>query len=251
MKQKKDTSPRVVQRDKIKGPLELRTFPWTERQQAFIKLALDKQTRIIFISGPAGSTKTILAVYAALELLSRKNVSDILYIRSAVESADKSLGFLPGVVDEKMAYYGIPLYEKLEELLSKEDLTSLAKDKRISVQPVNFVRGQSWNARVAVVDEAQNLTEKELFTILTRIGKFSKIFVCADTMQSDINGKSGGFAKLSKWFADASGNQQGVYSFELQKADIMRDEIVKFLVERYEQLKDSEAQKSAGAKPAQ
>ena len=248
MKEKKDTSARVPQREKIKGTLDLRPFPWTPRQKTLIDLALDKQTRIIFLSGPAGSTKTILAVYAALELLNQHRVSDILYIRSAVESADKSLGFLPGTADDKMAYYGIPLYEKLEELLPKSDITALAKDKRITVMPVNYVRGQSWNARVAVIDEAQNLTEKELFTILTRLGKFSKAFVLADPMQSDINGKSGGFAKLAKWFADPVGNANGVHSIQLEKADILRDDLIKFLIERYEMLKQTEAQPSGHAR---
>lgn len=240
MQKIKDTSPRVPQRDKLKNSLDLKPLAWTERQKEFLDLALNKNTRIIFVSGPAGSTKTILAVYAALELINQKRVSDVIYIRSAVESADSKLGYLPGEVDDKMAYYGIPFSDKLEELLNRQQIQFLKKDDRISIQPVNFIRGQSWNARVAIVDEAQNMTRKEIFTILTRVGRFSKCFVLADPVQSDINGKSGGFAQLAKYFCDAEGVDSGVYYFELQEQDIMRDELTKFLVRKYNELLKNE-----------
>ena len=220
-------SPRVPQRDKIKGELKLRPL------NQFLNLALDKKTRIIFISGPAGSTKTILAVYAALELINQKRVSDIIYIRSAVESSDSKLGYLPGEVDDKMAYYGIPFQDKLEELLDKPSIQGLKKDNRITIMPVNFIRGQSWNARTAICDEAQNMTKKEIYTVLTRIGRFSKCFVLADPTQSDINGKSGGFEQLAQAFSDTEGNENGVYYMEFGEEDILRDDLVKFLVRRY------------------
>jgi phosphate starvation-inducible protein PhoH and related proteins len=233
MKNKVDKSPHVHQRDKIKNKVELKPLNWTPKQRKFIELATNKDSRIIFISGPAGTSKTILAVFAALELVNQRKVSDIIYIRSAVESSDSKLGYLPGEVDDKMAYYGIPLMDKLEELLNQADIQNLKKEERFHVQPVNFIRGQSWNARCALVDEAQNMTQKEIFTILTRIGKFSKCFVMADEMQSDINGKSGGFTRLCQHFTDAEGNKHGIFHFEFDEDDIMRDELTKFLVKRY------------------
>ena len=234
MKHKKDTSPVVPQRDKLRGTLTLRPFNWTPRQKEFLDLALDKNTKVVFVCGPAGSTKTILAVYTALELLNQHRVSDIMYIRSAVESADSKLGYLPGEVDDKMAYYGIPFLDKLEELLPRGEINTITKDERIHVMPVNYIRGQNWNARVAIVDEAQNMTGKEIFTILTRVGKFSKCFVLADPVQSDINGKGGAFQQYAKHFADAEGNTQGVHYFELGKQDIMRDELTRYLVAKHE-----------------
>jgi phosphate starvation-inducible protein PhoH and related proteins len=240
MKKKQDTSPVIPQRDKLKNKLDLKPLPWTARQLEFIKLALDKDTRVVFLSGPAGTSKTILAVFCALEILNQKKASDIVYIRSAVESADNKLGYLPGDANEKMSYYGIPFLDKLEELLPRNDIHLLNKEERITVQPVNFVRGQSWNARVALVDEAQNMTQKEIFTILTRVGKFSKCFVMADEMQSDINGKSGGFTKLMNLFTDPEGNTKGLHKFEFKVEDIMRDELTKFLVMKYQALVETQ-----------
>lgn len=235
MKKKKDTSPKVPQRDKLKGNLELKPLNWTPKQQQYLELALDKKTRIVFTTGPAGTSKTILAAYSALELINRKSHSDILYIRSAVESADSKMGFLPGDLDEKIHYYGVPFFDKLEELLSKSSIDSLIKEKRFEIFPVNYVRGQSWNARVVIIDEAQNMTRNELITVLTRIGKFTKCYVLADPRQSDINGRSG-YTEIRDLFVDEYAAEKGVHHFEFLKEDIMRDELTKFLVERFETL---------------
>jgi phosphate starvation-inducible PhoH-like protein len=238
MKNKKlDNSPHIPQREKIKEQLSLKPLVWTDKQKQFLDLGNSKDSKIIFVSGPAGSAKTLLSTYIALDLINQRRVSDIIYIRSAVESADSKLGYLPGEVDDKMAYYGIPFMDKLEELLFKSDIQGLIKEERINVQPVNFVRGQSWNARCIIVDEAQNMTQKELITILTRMGQFSKCFVLADPMQSDINGKSGAFVNLLKLFDDDESKQQGIFTFKFGQEDIMRSELCKFLVKRFDTIK--------------
>jgi phosphate starvation-inducible PhoH-like protein len=229
---KTDNSVRVPQRDKLKGTLIIKPLPWTEKQQKFIEVASSKESQLIFISGPAGSAKTILATFVALELLNQKKISDIIYVRSAVESADTKLGYLPGELEDKIHYYGIPFLDKLEELLNKADIQCLVNEKRVQVFPINYVRGLSWNARAIIIDEAQNLTQKELITALTRIGKYSKCFVLADPMQSDINGKSGGFEKIASHLNDEAALSHGIHHFQFDESDIMRSELVKFLVGR-------------------
>ncbi len=114
---KNDTSPIVYQRTKLKHELSIFERELTEKQKEFLNIALNKDTKMVFVSGPAGSSKTYITIYSALKLLSQKKVSDLLYIRSAVESADSKIGFLPGEADEKMAPYIQPLLEKLAELL--------------------------------------------------------------------------------------------------------------------------------------
>ncbi len=232
-----DKSPRVTQRDKITQTLEIKEFNWTDKQKEFIRISQDKNTRIIFVNGPAGSSKTLLAVYASLLLLNQRKVSDILYLRAAIESSDAKLGFLPGDVNDKIHYYGLPFLDKLDELLTKGQVDKLIQDERACIFPVGFVRGLSWNAKSIIIDESQNLVQKELVTILTRLGKFSKCFVLADPDQSDINGKSGAFNKISSLFGDVDSEAAGIYHFELTEEDIMRDELVKFLVKRFKFLK--------------
>jgi phosphate starvation-inducible PhoH-like protein len=230
----KDTSLIVHQNDKISRPVVIRQRPdLTNKQKEFLKLALDNNTKIIFLSGPAGSSKSFLAVLASLELMNMKKVSDIIYIRSIVESSDNKMGFLPGDASEKLSPYLEPLLEKLEEMLDTSDINNLQKEKRIEGKPTGYLRGLSWNAKAIIMDEAQNSTYKELTTLLTRIGHFSKLFICGDPMQSDINGKSG-FEKMCNVFNDDESKIQGVHTFYLTEADIVRSEIVRYIVKKLE-----------------
>lgn len=71
-KPKKDTSPFVYQRDKLRDGLTIKDLEWTEKQKSFIELASDKNIKLIMVKGPAGCSKTVLSTYCALKLLSEK-----------------------------------------------------------------------------------------------------------------------------------------------------------------------------------
>jgi phosphate starvation-inducible PhoH-like protein len=233
--QTKDTSPKVHQREKIDYTLNLRGLEWTEKQKAFIDLATDKDTRIVFLSGPAGTSKSILAVYSALELLNQKRVSDIIYVRTIVESAAHSMGTLPGDADQKLQFFVSVLNDKLEELLPAGDIKRLHADERVRGMPVNYLRGASYNAKVVIVDEAQNANFSELLTSLTRIGKFTKYFILGDPMQTDLKHKEqSGFKAMFDLFNDQDSQDQGIYCVEFTKDDIMRSEILKFIIDKVE-----------------
>ena len=81
---------RALQREPLRprDRFHIEDFNWTETQRDFIRIALSKESKILFGKGPAGSSKTLLSVYCALHLLSEGKVSEIVYIRSAVESSD-------------------------------------------------------------------------------------------------------------------------------------------------------------------
>ena len=224
-----DKSPIVFQKGKLARPLKINTRPLTDRQKEFLALALDKKCKLMFVSGPAGSSKTFMAIYAGLTLMSEKRLSDIIYVRSAVESSDTSLGYLPGEMKDKLHPYLQPLEEKLEELLPRDDVAMLKKEDRLEPMPVGFMRGLNWNAKFILADEAQNMTHKELTTLITRIGEFSKVFICGDPMQSDINGKSG-FTNMMKHFDDDHSKENGIYTFEFTAEDIVRSALVKFII---------------------
>lgn len=235
---KKDKSEKIHQRNKISEKLEIKDLNWTEKQKEFIKMALDKDVRVILVNGPAGSSKSILATYCALKLLDSKLVSDIIYIRSAVESSDSKLGFLPGDADEKLHFYNIPFLEKLNELLPKNNVNLLESEKRISMYPVNYARGMSWNVKCVIMDECQNSSLKEIITIMTRLGKHTKCFLLADPMQSDLPvSKCGGFEACFKLFSDEESQQHGIRTFEFTEEDIVRSNLVKFLAKKFKTLK--------------
>ena len=231
----KDTSPKVPQRDKINFNLAIRNLDWTEKQKAFIELALHKDTKMIFLSGPSGVSKSLLSVYCALQLLQQRKVSDLIYVRTIVESASHSLGTLPGDMSDKLHYFVSVLNDKLEELLPTGDIKKLIADERVKGMPVNYLRGASYNAKVVILDEFQNATFQEILTSLTRIGKFTKYFILGDPMQTDLKHKEqSGFKPMFDIFNTEEARAQGIYCVEFTKDDIMRSEILKFIIDQVE-----------------
>ena len=229
-----DGKVKVHQREtlKQKDTFYIDELNWTEKQKKFIDLSLGKDTRVILCKGPAGSSKTLMSVYAALNLLNLSKVSDIIYMRSAVESSDSRLGFLPGDADEKLHYYNLPFMDKLDELVKK-----LQKEKRVSIHPVNFARGMSWNSKAIIMDESQNSSIREIVTVLTRIGKYSRAFILADPMQTDLkNGNRGGFDKIFDVFDNEESREMGIETFEFTAEDIVRSELTKFVVTKIAEL---------------
>lgn len=233
--QKIDKSPIVHQKSKLKCELSIYERELTEKQKQFVDIALNKETKMVFVSGPAGTSKTYITIYCALKLLSNKKISDLLYIRSAVESSDNKLGFLPGEAHEKMAPYIQPLLEKLQEMLPRHQIDLLEKEERIDSVPLGFLRGLNWNAKCIIADEAQNMTSKELITLITRTGEFSKVFIMGDPDQSDINGKSG-FIKILNLFNDEESRQNGIFVFKFDEEDIVRSALVKYIIKKIKKL---------------
>lgn len=224
---------------KIKTELKIKDdFKWTEKQQQFIQMAKNKKAKVVFLSGPAGTAKTLLSTYVALQALKDKHVSEIIYVRSAVESSESKIGFLPGTADNKMEYYNLPFVDKLNELLSPGQVKFLMESGHVYSYPVNYARGMSWRQCFLIFDEAQNSSAKEIITLLTRVGDHSKIFILADPQQSDLNdNRKGGFEKIKSAFSSEESENNGIYTFDFNEEDIKRSELVKFIVSKTKDLK--------------
>jgi len=227
-----------LKKNKIKIPVLKQTLSvhskrLTSKQKDFLRLSLDAKTNIIFISGPAGSTKTYMAVYAALRWLSSQEDLDLIYVRTIIESGERNMGALPGTADEKFDPYLTPLNDKLDEMINRADLEDLRRGGRLIAAPINYLRGADWKDKIIIADEAQNFTAKELITLITRLGSRSKLFICGDFLQPDINGRTG-FKTLVDIFNDEESKARGVHYFEFTKDDILRSEILKFIIEKLE-----------------
>ena len=210
--------------------LSIKDFKLTDKQKSFAQIAFDKNTKIIFINGPAGSSKTFLAVYCALHMLNSNPKSEIKYIRTIAESGERALGSLPGTVDEKFNPFMMPLYDKLDEYAKGNTANGY-----IEALPINFLRGATWNEKIIIADESQNYSNKELVTLLTRIGEGTKMFICGDAMQSDIGNKSG-FMRIYDLFNNKESEERGIYCFQFDEEDIMRSEILKYIVSMFKKL---------------
>jgi len=230
-----DKTPVIFQRNKLKSALNIfKRSDLTPRQKEFLELVANKEVKMIFVSGPSGSAKTFLSIMAALQLLSDKKVSDIIYARSIVECSDKSLGALPGTIDDKVHVYLQPLIDKMEELLPRHEIEMLNKDKRITGMPISYLRGLNFNAKAIIGDEFQNCTYKEILTFITRTGEFSKVLVLGDIGQSDINGKSG-FEKMMNLFDGENHRKNGIYVFKFTIEDCVRSGLVKHILKTIEE----------------
>tara|TARA_R100000808_G_C2154655_1_gene165815 strand:- start:6618 stop:7388 length:771 start_codon:yes stop_codon:yes gene_type:complete len=218
----------------IKRTIKVNQLPWTDKQKEFFKIALNHETKIIFVNGPAGTSKSLLSVYCGLQLLNMKAISDIMYLRSAVESSDSKLGYLPGTAEDKLRFYNLPFLDKLDELLPTTRAEKLEQEGRISMFPVNFARGMNWKSKCIILDEAQNSSLKEITTVLTRLGEGSRCFVLADPMQTDLRHRDaiGGFEKLYKVFTDQESQAMGIHTFAFDEDDIMRSELCKYVVKK-------------------
>ncbi len=223
----------IINDNAFQPKIRIKGLKLSEKQKKFVDIALDPECKIIFVSGPAGSTKTYMAVFAALRQLRQDGELDLLYVRTAIESAEKGLGALPGTIEDKFNPYMAPLEDKLDEMLPKTTTIKqeLIKSGRVQAMPINFLRGASWLNKIVIADESQNFTFRELVTLITRIGEGTKLFVCGDTMQSDINGKSG-FNDMIKVFNDDESKERGIHCFRFNESDIFRSEILKYIVKK-------------------
>jgi phosphate starvation-inducible protein PhoH and related proteins len=206
-------------------------FHFRPKHAEFYNIISDRTTNMALVDGPAGTAKTYIAVYAALEMLrEQEDIEKIVYIRSIVESADRSLGSLPGEIDDKFSPYMMPLIEKVTEICGPGTCTMLKLKGLIDAIPVNFVRGLTFNKTCVIVDEAQNLTKGELTTIMTRFGRKSKYIICGDCNQSDI--RQSGFKDVFDKFSGNDSETQGIYTIKFGLNEIVRSKILRFICQK-------------------
>lgn len=165
-----------------------RVHPLTEVQSLMYQNF--EQGKNIYAHGTAGTGKTFLALYLALTQLLNPDseIKRIIVVRSIVPSRD--IGFLPGDVDEKIGVYETPYKDILQELLGRASTYDDMKAAGlIEFMPTSFVRGTTWDNAVVIVDECQNLIWDEINSVMTRIGKNSRVIIAGDTKQPDLRKK--------------------------------------------------------------
>lgn len=140
----------------------------------------------LLLYGVAGTGKTFLATYFAINDLLQGHARRIIIVRSAVTTRDQ--GFLPGTLQEKMAMYEAPYREIFSELCGgRRDVYDLLKKREyVEFMSTSFIRGITFDDAIIIVDEVQNCTMHEIDSILTRVGKNSRVILCGDHRQDDL-----------------------------------------------------------------
>ena len=163
------------------------------REQSFaLNLLMDPDIDFVSLLGAAGTGKTLLALAAGLaQSLDDKRYREIIVTRETVPLGE-DIGFLPGTEEEKMTPWMGALMDNLEALAETQEggewgraATADLLAKRVKVRSMNFMRGRTFFNRYIVIDEAQNLTAKQMRTLITRAGPGSKIVCCGNIAQID------------------------------------------------------------------
>lgn len=149
-----------------------------------------KSNQISILAGDPGTAKTTMALYRALEALFCGEVEQIIITKPIVECG-KSMGFLPGTADEKIAPYLESYMDVIVDLVGKFECGKLFNGKKIIFKPIQFVRGKTFKRAYIVYDEVQNSEVHEIISFATRTHETSKMIMLGDATQSDI--RSSGF----------------------------------------------------------
>lgn len=155
-------------------------------QKQILAVEAVKNNKIVVIRGIAGTSKTFTAVYAALNLLYQGKIERIAISRPLI--ASEKIGTLPGDLSEKVDPFLYPVIEFFNKLGENglHTFNNLSESNKVRRAPLAFLRGQTIEDELLIVDEAQNLTEEQMLMVLTRIGKNGKIVITGDEGQSDL-----------------------------------------------------------------
>jgi len=204
---------------------DLKTIsPLNNNQNKFFELY--KSSQAILLHGVAGTGKSYIALYKALEeVLDKGNrYEKVVIVRSAVPS--REIGHLPGDEKEKTEVYQQPYIEICEDLFNRHDAYQrLTEQKTVNFMITSFVRGITLDNSVIIVDECQNMTDMELNSIITRVGDRSKIIFCGDFRQTDLYKKTD-ISGLKKFMIIAD-MMPSFKIIEYDVEDIVRSKLVK------------------------
>ncbi|MBP6305557.1 MAG: PhoH family protein [Giesbergeria sp.] len=165
------------------------------REQNFaVNLLMDPEIDFVTLAGTAGTGKTLMALAAGLtQVLDERRYTEIIMTRATV-SVGEDIGFLPGTEEEKMGPWMGALDDNLE-FLAKGDggnagewgraATNELIRSRIKIKSMNFMRGRTFMNKYVIIDEAQNLTPKQMKTLITRAGPGTKIICMGNLAQID------------------------------------------------------------------
>ncbi|WP_242601990.1 PhoH family protein [Legionella yabuuchiae] len=163
------------------------------REQNFaFNMLMDPEIDFVTLQGSAGTGKTLLTVAAGLtQVLDLKRYTEIIMTRVTIPVGE-DIGFLPGTEEEKMTPWMGALMDNLEVLHSAQEGGSFGRgatqdliQNKIKIRSLNYMRGRTFLNRFIIIDEAQNLTSKQIKTLVTRAGPGSKIICLGDIKQID------------------------------------------------------------------
>jgi phosphate starvation-inducible PhoH-like protein len=209
-----------------KAPRSLHIQPKTPNQQILLDAIEDFEITVAL--GPAGTGKTFCSTSKVAQLFLKGGYDYIILSRANVPTG-KSLGAFPGTVEEKLSPWLMPITSVLEKQLGITKYEYLISKRVIQMQPLETIRGRSFENSLVIVDESQNLTFEEIKAITTRLGENSKMILSGDSSQSDVSDGNG----IIKFVNMCERNDIQIPIVEFTTDDVVRSDIVGALVKMF------------------
>jgi len=215
--------------------------PKTPNQEKYYSYLNDDKIKLLFVVGPAGTGKTMLACNNAVKDLKSGKVSKIVLTRPVVP-VEEDIGFLPGNINKKMDPWTRPIFDVFLDFFSQREIDLMMYNNVIEISPLAYMRGRTFKNAFIIADEMQNSSPNQMLMLTTRIGLGSKMVVTGDLKQSDKGLDSGlndfinKFKVYEKRESEKYNNtdiNSGIKMIELNNTDIERSPVIVKILDVY------------------
>ena len=214
--------------------------PKTDNQKIFHTKIGDFNNQLILCHGIAGTGKTYVSIYKALQDILRRGTPyhKLIIINPTVDVGNEDkLGFLPGELQQKIQQYNESTFTILDTIVGKDKASKMIHDNKIEIGVLNFLRGTNLENCYVILDEAQNVSPMQIKTLMTRISENCKMIIQGDMSQCD-KYKTNGVTNYEKsgfydaWFRLK--DLEGVDHMAFTREDCIRHPLVKRILKTYE-----------------
>ena len=214
--------------------------PKTDNQKLFHTKIGDFNNQLILCHGIAGTGKTYVSIYKALQDILRRGTpyDKLIIINPTVDVGNEDkLGFLPGELQAKIQQYNESTFTILDKIIGKTKAGKMIHDGKIEIGVLNFLRGVNLENCYVILDEAQNVSPMQIKTLMTRISENCKMIIQGDMSQCDKYKINGSMAYEKSGFYDAWFRLKGVDGVDhlaFDREDCIRHPLVKRILKTYE-----------------
>ena len=214
--------------------------PKTSNQNTFFNIIGEEDTQLILCHGIAGTGKTYVSIYKALQDVLRRGTpyDKLIIINPTVDVGNEDkLGYLPGELSAKIQQYNESTFTILDKIVGKARATKMISDNKLEIGVLNFLRGVNLENCYVILDEAQNVSPMQIKTLMTRISDNCKMIIQGDMSQCD-KYKTNGVTNYEKsgfydsWFRLKG--VKGVNHMAFSREDCIRHPLVKRILKTYE-----------------
>ena len=209
--------------------------PRTANQNIFYNIIGEEDTQLVLCHGIAGTGKTYVSIYRALQDVLRRGTPyhKLIIINPTVDVGNEDkLGYLPGELSQKIQQYNESTFTILDKIIGKARATKMISDNKLEIGVLNFLRGVNLENCYVILDEAQNVSPMQIKTLMTRISENCKMIIQGDMSQCDKFKANGVTAYEKSGFYDAWFRLKGVEG--VNHMAFVRHPLVKRILKTYE-----------------